>query len=162
MSRTARAEVVIDAPADDVWRVMLDTDSYGEWNPFVVRVDRLAARPPEVGDDLRLHVRWAGGGKVTTVERITALDPPTSGAGLLEYDFLGPLAALRLVRGRRRQELTALPDGRTRYVTSETLHGLLSALAPIRKVQDGFERHAHALKARVEQTPSLPRNENTF
>lgn len=156
MSRTARTEVVIDAPPDEVWRVMLDTDAYGEWNPFIVRVDRLAGREPAVGDDLRLHVRWADGGSVTTVERITALDPPASGSGLLEYDFLGPIAALRLVRGRRRQELTALPDGRTRYVTHETLHGLLSALAPIRKVQDGFERHAQALKQRAEQRRSLP------
>lgn len=162
VSRTARAEVEIDAPVDVVWRHMLDTDAYGEWNPFIVRVDRLAGRDPAVGDDLRLHVRWRDGRSVTTVERITELDPPSDGRALLEYDYRGPLAALRLVRGRRRQELTDPGEGRTRYVTTETLHGLLSAAAPIRKVQDGFERHARALKSRAEQAPSLPPNENTF
>jgi hypothetical protein len=149
---SAHAEVVIAAPIDIVWRVMLDTDAYGEWNPFIVRVDRLAGRAPQVGDDLKLHVRWRGGGKVSTVERITVLDPPDAGTALLEYDFRGPLAALRLVRGRRRQQLSVLPDGSTRYATSEQLHGLLARAAPIRKVQDGFERHAEALKARAEQS----------
>ncbi|MFP5220278.1 MAG: SRPBCC domain-containing protein [Actinomycetes bacterium] len=146
---TARTEVLIDAPIDVVWRTMLDTDAYGEWNPFIVRVDRLAGRPPEVGDDLRLHVRFKGGGSVTTVERITAMDEPRDGRALLEYDFLGPFATLRMVRGRRRQELTAEGDG-TRYATSETLRGWLAWAAPIGRVQDGFERHANALKQRAE------------
>ncbi|HWH28138.1 MAG TPA: SRPBCC domain-containing protein [Mycobacteriales bacterium] len=147
---TAHTEVRIDAPIDVVWQVMLDTDAYGEWNPFIVKVDRLGGRAPEVGDDLRLHVRWKSGGRVTTVERITALDPPRDGSALLEYDFLGPFATLRMVRGRRRQELTAEGDA-TRYVTGETLRGWLSWAAPIGRVQDGFERHATALKQRAEQ-----------
>jgi hypothetical protein len=151
---SACAEVVIAAPIDVVWRIMLDTDAYGSWNPFIVRVDRLAGRAPQVGDDLRLHVEWADGGTVRTVERITELVPPAQGRALLEYDFRGPLAALRLVRGRRRQELTRLPDGTTRYVTSERLHGLLSSAAPIRRVQDGFERHAQGLKQRAERDRS--------
>jgi hypothetical protein len=87
---------------------------------------------------------------VRTVERITALDPPRDGAALLEYDFRGPVAALRLVRGRRRQELSELPGGKTLYLTAETLRGVLSFAAPIRKVQDGFERHAESLKRRAE------------
>jgi hypothetical protein len=147
---SARAQARIDAPIDLVWQVMIDTDRYGEWNPFIVRVDRLDARPPQVGDDLRLHVEWSGGGTVRTVERITALDPPRDGAALLEYDFRGPVAALRLVRGRRRQELSELPGGKTLYLTAETLRGVLSFAAPIRKVQDGFERHAESLKRRAE------------
>jgi Polyketide cyclase / dehydrase and lipid transport len=146
---TASAEVRIAAPIELVWDVMLDTDAYGEWNPFIVRVERLAGRPPEAGDDLRLHVRWRDGGSVTTVERISALEPPTDGRALLEYDFLGPLATLRLVRGRRRQALDVAGDV-TVYRTAETLHGLLARAAPIGRVQDGFERHAVALKLRAE------------
>jgi len=57
---------------------------------------------------------------------------------------------MRLVRGRRRQELRE-QDGTPGYTTAETLHGLLAAAAPIRKVQDGFERHARALQARAEE-----------
>jgi hypothetical protein len=27
--------IEIDAPPADVWRVLLDFDAYGEWNPFI-------------------------------------------------------------------------------------------------------------------------------
>jgi hypothetical protein len=129
---------------------MLDLAAYPAWNPFVVQIDGPEGRPAAVGDELVLHVRWASGRGVTTSERITRLEPPTDGRATLEYEFGGPLAALALVRGRRLQEVEGSPDGRTRYRTSERLHGLLAFAAPIGRVQDGFERHAAALRARAE------------
>jgi len=151
MSRTAEASATIEAPVDVVWAVMLDLDAYPAWNPFVVRIDGPSGRPAAVGDELVLHVRWASGRGVTTHERITRLEPPAAGrAGTLEYDFGGPLASLGLVRGRRLQEVDEGPSGSARYRTSERLHGALAFAAPIGRVQDGFERHAAALKARAE------------
>jgi hypothetical protein len=148
--RSAEASATIDAPAEIVWSVMLDLDAYPAWNPFVVQVDGPEGRPAAVGDELVLHVRWASGRGVTTSERITRLEPPAPGRpGVLEYDFGGPLATFALVRGRRLQQVEATPAGST-YRTSERLHGLLAFAAPIGRVQDGFERHAAALKARAE------------
>jgi hypothetical protein len=150
VSRAAEATATIEAPPEVVWAVMLDLDAYPAWNPFVVRVDGPPGRPAAVGDELVLHVRWASGRGVTTSERITRLEPPAAGrAGTLEYDFGGPLATLGLVRGRRLQQVEAAAAGST-YRTSERLHGLLAFAAPIGRVQDGFERHAAALKARAE------------
>jgi hypothetical protein len=150
-ARSAEATATIEAPLEVVWGVMLDLDRYPEWNPFVVQVDGPEGRPAAVGDELVLHVRWAGGRGVTTHERITRLDPPGAvRRATLEYDFGGPLAALGLVRGRRLQEVEEGPGASTRYRTAERLHGLLAFAAPIGRVQDGFERHAAALKARAE------------
>lgn len=39
MTADPRAPIDIDAPLDVVWQAMLDTEAYGEWNPFVVRAD---------------------------------------------------------------------------------------------------------------------------
>lgn len=39
MPRNHHARIEIDASLDRVWEVMLDTASYGEWNPFVLRAD---------------------------------------------------------------------------------------------------------------------------
>ena len=147
---TARAEATIAAPIDVVWDVMLDAGAYPRWNPFIVRFDLLGGDEPAVGDRVRLHVEWHTGGRARATERITALEPPTAGAALLEYAYGGPVAALGLVRGRRQQRLTALDDATTLYDTDETLVGWASRLAPIAKVQDGFERHAAALKERSE------------
>ena len=146
----ARADITIAAPIDTVWAVMLDAGSYPQWNPFVIRLDLLGGHPPSVGDRIRIYVEWANGGRTRTTERITAIEPPAGGAALLEYAFGGPLAAIGMVRGRRQQRLTALDAGTTLYDTDETLTGWASRLAPIARVQDGFERHAAALKERAE------------
>jgi hypothetical protein len=149
----ATASAVIEAPIDTVWDVMLDVDRYPEWNPFIERVVLKAGRPPQLGDKLVLHVRWMTGGRARATERITTLRPPSENDGrraMLEYEYGGPVGALRLVRGKRRQELVQLEPGITAYTTHERLHGPLAGLAPLARVQDGFERHARALKARAE------------
>lgn len=147
---TAQAETTIGAPIHLVWDVMLDAGAYPQWNPFIVRFDLLGGGEPAVGDRIRLHVEWHTGGRTRATERITAIEPPTDGVALLEYAYGGPIAALGLVRGRRQQRLTALDAGTTRYTTDETLTGWASRFAPIAKVQDGFERHAAALRERAE------------
>lgn len=145
----AEAEVIIHAPIELVWRVMLDLGAYAAWNPFVVRIDCADAAPTQ-GIALVLHVRWKNGKGTTVGERVTRLEPPANGRAMLEYAFEGPLSSLYLVRARRQQGLEALSDGRTRYTTTERLTGLLAWATPIRDVRDGFDRHARALKARVE------------
>lgn len=149
------AEVVIEAPLPVVWEVVLDTASYAEWNPFVERVD--LAVPPAVGVAVRLHVRWADGSTARSRERIGALEQPHpegpdgTTTALLSYGYEGWPARLGLVRSVRHQRLTQFLDGPTTYLTDGLFHGPLLALAGPARIQDGFERHAAALKARAEQ-----------
>ena len=155
----AHAEASIGAPIELVWQIMLDTGAYGEWNPFIVEVGRPDGPDLALGHRVVLHVRWHTGGRARATERITALDAPalTGGArALLEYEYGGPLAALGLVRGRRQQVLEAVDETTTTYTTHERLHGALAGLAPLGRVQDGFERHAAALKARAEHLAAGP------
>ncbi|MET0839970.1 MAG: SRPBCC domain-containing protein [Marmoricola sp.] len=148
-----RASVEIDAPLDEVWAVMLDTASYAAWNPFVVRAE--CASPPRVGDPIVLHVRWATGRGTTSPERISVIeDPHDDGKGVrratLAYVYEGLPAKLGLVRGTRFQRLAQEPGGPTRYDTVEEFSGPLVRLAGPGRVQDGFRRHAEALKRRCE------------
>jgi hypothetical protein len=143
----AHASTLIEAPADVVWRVMLDLAGYGEWNPFIVKVDAPEGRDARVGDDITLHVRFRGARKlVASHERITRLEPHS----LLEYQFRGPLHHTGLVRGRRVQLLEPQSPASVRYSTKEKFLGLLAYAVPTKLVQDGFERHAQALKQRAE------------
>jgi hypothetical protein len=149
----AQAAEVIEAPIELVWEVVLDTERYPEWNPFVVRIDRPRHRQIEVGDPVVLHVRWHTGGRTTSAERVTQMEGPEQHGGrraVLEYQYRGAFSGPGLVRGRRRQELARLADDATSYSTFEHLRGALAWAAPITKVRDGFERHAAALKARAE------------
>jgi uncharacterized protein YndB with AHSA1/START domain len=152
MGSNPAAEVEIAAPIDVVWSVMLDTDHYPEWNPFITEVE--SDGPPEVGRALRLHVAFTGGKQVVSPERITAVEPP-AGSGSrrearLSYVYEGWPSRLRLVRGVRHQRLTQHDGGTTRYETVEEFSGPLVPLAGPDRVAEGFRRHAEALKERAE------------
>ena len=153
MRRDPAAETAIDAPLDTVWAVMTDTERYPEWNPFVRRVE--CDQPPRVGTPIRLHVEFAGGKQVVSPERITVLEPPYDEEGVrratLAYVYEGWPARLGLVRGTRWQRLSQHPGGTTRYETVEEFSGPLVPLAGPARVEDGFRRHAEALRARAEE-----------
>ena len=153
------AEVVIDAPLAAVWETMLDTAAYPQWNPFVVRAD--CPQPARVGDPIRLTVRWANGRTATSPERITVLDPPATGPdgtcrAALAYVYEGLPARLGLVRGTRSQRLEQEAGGPTRYSTVEDFRGPLVPLAGPGRVEEGFRRHAEALRAQVERGVRRP------
>ena len=146
------ASVSIDAPIETVWQVMLDTDTYADWNPFVERAD--TATPAAVGNPIVLHVRWANGRTTRSPERICAVEPPTTSAGVttarLSYVYEGWPARWGLVRGTRHQRLTQHDGGPTTYDTVEEFTGPLVRLAGPTRVADGFRRHAEGLKLRAE------------
>lgn len=148
------AEIEIDAPLEVVWGVMTDTDRYGEWNPFVERVE--TTQPAQVGNPIVLHVVWANGKKTRSPERITALEGPTTDpatgttTAVMSYVYEGLPGKLGLVRGVRHQRLTQRPGGPTSYATVEEFSGPLVKLAGPGRVADGFRRHAEGLKQRAE------------
>jgi len=147
------ASVEIDAPAELVWQVMLGTDEYAAWNPFVVAAQ--TPQPPQVGNPIVLHVVWRDGSRTRSPERISALVPPMAGpdgtvTARMSYVYEGWPAKLGLVRGTRHQRLTQRPGGLTTYATVEEFSGPLVRWAGLRRVEDGFRRHAEALKARAE------------
>ncbi len=156
MSARPGASVTIDAPLDLVWRIMLDTEKYAEWNPFVERAD--TPSPPVVGNPIVLHVRWANGRAVMSPERITLIEPPATTDGVtiahLAYEYEGWPSKLRLLSATRHQRLTQKGGGPTTYDTVEEFSGPLVRLAGPKRVEDGFRRHADALKKRAESLVS--------
>lgn len=151
----AQAEILIEAPVERVWSAMTQFGEYPKWNSFIRKIE--SREGAVLGATLTLFVHFYNGKSVQSVEAITRLEPPqraASGvtAATLEYEFLGPLSTLYLVRGKRLQTLEAIDAKTTRYCTHERLHGLLAGLAPIKAVQKGFETHAADLKAFCERT----------
>jgi hypothetical protein len=154
MAPVANFSIEIDAPIETVWQAMVELRRYHEWNPFIVRVetDDTLVR---VGTKILLDVRWGRGGGTRSPEVVSRLDGPSSDArggqrAVLEYTYLGWPARLGLIRGTRVQTITQRPGAPTTYETHEHFHGLMANGVPLRKVQDGFERHSRALKMRAE------------
>lgn len=150
MSPIAEVALEIDAPLARVWRIMVDLPNYAAWNPFIVRAE--CEGPLAVDAMLHLRVRWHDRGGARSDEVVTELSPPgvDGRPARLVYRFAGPLHALALVRAIRSQQLDDLGDGRTRYSSREAFSGLLARFVPLARVQDGFVRHAAALKAHAE------------
>lgn len=138
----AAAAIDIDAPIDLVWNVILDFPKYAEWNPFIVA--STAPKAPTPGTAFRLDVKWRNGGGASSGEIVTESAPYT-----LSYRFTGPLHAIGAVRCVRWQKLEARGNV-THYSTREDFRGWLTMFLPMKNVQDGFDRHAAALKARAE------------
>lgn len=155
MRAEPRAILDIDAPLETVWRVMLDIDAYGDWNPFLHRVE--TPRPAAVGNPIVLHVRWANGKETRSPEVITAIEPPeTDDNGVtrarLSYVYAGFATRIGLIKGTRHQRLTQRPGGPTTYDTVEEFSGPVVRLAGPDRVAEGFRRHAEALKRRAESS----------
>lgn len=157
MKATPGATVEIDAPLALVWQVMLDTERYAEWNPFLERIE--TPSPPAVGNPIVLHVRWTNGRTTRSPERITAIEPPSTAAdgtttALLSYEYEGLPGRLRMLSAVRHQRLTQPPDGPTTYDTVEEFDGPFVRFAGPGRVADGFRRHAEGLKAECEKRAS--------
>lgn len=153
MPADPRAIADIDAPLDTVWRIMLDTEAYGEWNPFLFGIETV--QPATVGNPIVLHVRWPNGKTTRSPEVITAIEPPATDAegvmrARLSYKYVGFPSKVGLIQGTRHQRLTQRPGGPTTYDTVEEFSGPAVRLAGPGRVADGFRRHAEALKRRAE------------
>jgi hypothetical protein len=153
MTADPRAIVDIDAPLEAVWAIMLDTERYGDWNPFLYRIE--TRRPAAVGDPIVLHVRWANGRTTRSPEVITAIEPPATDAdgvtaARLSYVYAGLATKIGLIKGTRHQRLTQRPGGPTTYDTVEEFSGPAVRLAGPPRGAEGFRLHAEALKRRAE------------
>lgn len=160
---TASTSIEIDAPIDVVWAAMTDLRRYHEWNPFIVAIDDAPA-DPAIGTRLRLHVRWQDGKTVRSWETLTRLDPPAAQepapggnavppgqrTAAMAYEFSSWLARAGFVVASREQTITQQPGGPTVYRTEEAFNGLLGRFVPFANIEDGFRRHARALKQRAE------------
>ncbi len=155
MNTEAEAKITIQAPIERVWQVLLDTNNYKKWNPFVVNAEA-EGDVTVAGTKMKLYVKWRNGKGASSNEIITDTKPPyIDDAGIKRahwsYRFTGWLHTLGLVHAVRYHYLEELKDGSTAYRTHELFTGLLKNFIPLADVQNGFERQTEALKWEVER-----------
>ncbi|HEY0508049.1 MAG TPA: SRPBCC domain-containing protein [Blastococcus sp.] len=138
--RTLEHTVDIQAPPATVWQVLTDTDTYGDWNPFMPRLSgRLAP-----GERLTLTVR-PGSRTMTFRPTVLAVEDGT----LIRWR--GRLGMPGLFDGEHELRLEPVPAGGTRFIQRETFTGLLVPMMP-RVLDDtaaGFAAMNTALRNRA-------------
>ncbi|MDX1690032.1 MAG: SRPBCC domain-containing protein [Acidimicrobiia bacterium] len=143
MSQATSTEIVIDARPERVWATLTDFERYGEWNPFIPRLEGAA----RVGARLDAHIRPAGRTATRIRPVVTHAEPDRHLA------WLGRIGIRGLYDGHHHFELDATDDGETRLRHWERFSGLL--VRPVNRllgdaVHDGFVAMNEALKERVE------------
>jgi hypothetical protein len=138
-----RAEIEIDADPDSVWAVLMDFETYPEWNPFIQPIEGGRV----VGATLRLRIQPPDSRGMALTPHVTEVEPGRA------FGWLGSLGIRHIFDGAHRFQLEPIDGGRrTRFVQSERFRGILlpfvrrSVLPPTLR---GFEAMNLALADRV-------------
>ncbi|MCU1454224.1 MAG: Polyketide cyclase/dehydrase [Acidimicrobiales bacterium] len=133
--------IEIAAAPQAVWDVLMNTDAYSEWNPFLT-MDRA---PVAVGDRLSVTIR-PGRRTMTFRPTVTAFEPRH------ELSWLGRVVAPGVFDGTHTLALEPLANGHTRFLQREIFRGALVPLmkSVLRNTSDGFAAMNAALATRVE------------
>ena len=138
-----RTICAIQASAAEVWRVLMDFESYPDWNPFVRSIE--GERSP--GSKLKVLLQQPGRKAMHFRPRVIAFEPEG------EFRWLGHLLIPGLFDGEHYFRIEKGPGDAGRLVQGERFQGLLVPL--FTKMIDeqtsaGFEAANLALKERVE------------
>jgi hypothetical protein len=135
--------IVINAPQRLVWDILVDFDSYPQWNSFTSEVHTDLT----IDSAVELHVHLPKRGKRIQQEVVRTVQPPHTLAWgtTMGADFL--LKALRI------QSIEKLSAKQCRYRSTDELKGALTPLVKwlfAESMRSGFNAMALELKLRAE------------
>lgn len=144
MTKELITNIEIDAPAESVWKVLIDFSRYNQWNPFIRSISGEAKQ----GGMLEVFIQPPGGNGMTFHPVILALHPER------ELRWMGRLLLPGIFDGEHQFKIEPIGDNQTRFVHCEVFSGFLvpflwSSLD--KQTRQGFEEMNRALKIQVEQ-----------
>lgn len=133
--------IEIGAPSEAVWKILVDSASYEDWNPFLTRI----TTPERVGQRLSVTIR-AGKRTMTFSPVVTLFEPGRS------ICWAGKLVVAGIFDGAHELHLEPLDAKRCRFTHRETFRGALVPFmgAVLRDTDAGFVAMNAALAARAE------------
>ena len=139
---TISTSVSIEAPPSVVWDVLMDFDSYPEWNPFI----RSITGSPAVGTKIEALLGASGKKPMKFSPVVQELSSPS------RFSWLGSFGFKGVFDGRHSFELEETTEG-TIFHQHEEFSGILAPIAlPALRASTtrGFNEMNQALKERVE------------
>ncbi len=138
-------ETMINAPPSVVWRILMDTERYGAWNPLVVRLDG------ELRQGARVKITLGIEGRRTPKipVRVDVVEPN------VELAWTG--GPRRILQGTHYFRLSDAGGGKTRFVHGERFVGVLSRLLPFAraKVEAGYLALNEAITREAERAAKV-------
>ena len=154
--RVVEATIDIAAPAETVWRTLLDFASYPQWSRFILAIEG----EPQLGAHLAVQLD-DGGGIMRMRPTIVIFNEN------VELRWRGVVGASFLLSAEHSFRLQQLPGGATRFTQSETFGGILVPLfwkrldgqtrRAFHSFNDALCRRAEAI-APAHETTTIPTN----
>lgn len=142
-TRSMKTEILIDAPSDEVWNVLMNHEAYPEWNPFITKISG-STKP---------------GNYLETTLQTDGNDPMDFKPLVLknqfsqEFRWKGKLGIKGIFDGEHYFILKETTPNQTRFIQGENFTGLFSGLLMKMIGEDtkaGFISMNKALKTRAE------------
>ncbi len=143
MSKELVTHIEIDAPADRVWKTLMDFRNYPSWNPFIQYV-RGEAKP---GDRIHTILALPDREPMVIHPEVLKVEPQQ------EFRWKGKLWFRGLFDGEHYFQVRPLGQDRALFIQGEIFSGILVPF--LKKLLDGatragFQSMNEALKIRVE------------
>jgi hypothetical protein len=142
--KNVSTEIDIAAPAERVWDILADFDSYETWNPFIQNASGLPIRD----QTLKVQMKLPGSVSIRLRPRVLTVEPER------ELRWKGRFLIPGLFDGEHSFRIESLPDGTSRLSQSEDFSGILVPFLGkefYSKTRLGFEFMNEALKLRAER-----------
>jgi hypothetical protein len=142
--KSLETDIIINAPIDPVWNILVDFDSYPEWNPFIKSFQGKISE----GKKFKVTLQPPNSKSMTFHPRCLVLEKNK------EFRWLGHLLIKGLFDGEHIFKLEDLGNGQTKFVQRENFRGVLVPLLwRIIKsnTKKGFVEMNNQLKKRAEQ-----------
>jgi len=144
--RELHSEIVVEAPIDRVWQILVRFGEYPEWNPFVRSVEGQA----EQGAKIKVSIAPPGRRAMAFSPTLLAVEAPR------HLRWLGRVGFPGVFDGEHSFTLEPLGPRRTRVVQHERFKGILVPFmgnGMYADTQKGFDELLAALKRRAEARP---------
>ena len=160
-------EITINASPEQVWSVLMDTNKYIEWNPFIKSLQSInsSSLPIHLNDDIRLECYKSNPSNQSMTTKTTTTTTQSFQAKITQYNpnqmitWTGSLISPILFQGKHSLELQTIVSSEhqvdsTKFIHKERFYGLFVILAKKNLntvTRSNFIAMNEALKQRVEQ-----------
>lgn len=136
MTKTIDTAIIINAPAEKVWKKLMNFTAYAEWNPFIIKISGEA----NTGAKIMVNLQPEGASPMTFAP--TVLQCKTNEL----FVWKGKLFVKGLFDGEHRFEIIDNHNGSVTFKQSEVFNGLMVGFFNLDNTKKGFENMNQALK----------------
>lgn len=140
-NKSIHTEIRIHASAEKIWNILMDFESYPQWNSFIPNINGQTG----VGQKMKVKIHPPQGSAMIFKPQVVTHVPQK------EFSWQGKLFVKGLFDGQHTFELQSNADGSITFIQREVFQGIFVGMFNTHKTEMGFKAMNEALKARAEK-----------